>query len=224
VHACGAKAQPLSGCVKVFDDQTDDQWVKDRIVKCSLSSICYSGHSSFTERRHCLLQSVAWPNNTSCPSWPHSPTYPIRTSVKSMVVLRALSNPQPVYTNSLRAAAEVMHSMSRLSRPLVSHGGCMAYMMKQLSENLATHMRWTVCAIGSTTKYAHAAEYDDPRQRQHIGRWKSNLSGLAPDLLQRFDALLQEPNLILRYRVLILLRWPAPKPSSRWRGSCDTAM
>jgi hypothetical protein len=60
----------------------------------------------------------------------------------------------------------------------------MAYMMKQLSENLATHMRWTVCAIGSTTKYARAAEYDDPRQRQHIGRWKSNLSGLAPDLLQ----------------------------------------
>jgi hypothetical protein len=37
-----------------FDDQTDDQWVKDRIVKCSLSSICYSGHSSFTERPwHC---------------------------------------------------------------------------------------------------------------------------------------------------------------------------
>jgi hypothetical protein len=136
-----------------FDDQTDNQWVKDRIIKCSLSSICYSGHSSFTERRHCLLQSVAWPNNTSCPSWPHTPTYPIRTSVKSMVVLRALSNPQPVYTDSLRAAAEVMHSIP-LSRTAVSQ--IMAYMMKQLSENLATHMRWTVCAIGSTTKYARA--------------------------------------------------------------------
>ena len=201
----------------------DTQFVRHATIKTSLSSIINSGRADLTgDPRPFLSEAILYCNKlrvlVSLVAKKHifaelgrgpltfEPDHNYYSRVKSVIVNGKLAGgpkrPAPEYAATLLAASDSVLRLAGIRCPVYAGklkktavSNIMGYMLKQLAENLATHVDTHVhdCLRNWLNNEIRArlppAEYVHPRHRGHIGRWRKRLGELAPDLEARFQEL-----------------------------------